>query len=273
MLTNTLVTLELEQTQGWLTIWLNQVAQRNALTDAMVTELLSTLEAIRDDASIRGVTLRGRGGVFCAGGDLQAFKQLATGAPEPADIYALSCRGAALFDALNTLPQIVLVVVEGAAMAGGLGMACCADVVLADAGATFAFTETLIGLSPAQIAPFVLQKVGYGMGRRLLLTAERLSAEAALTAGLIDHVVADERALNAAEYALRERVLACAPGAIAETKMLLRRLPTLPRESAIDAAAQVFTNRVLSEEGREGVAAFLAKRPPQWVVKPTSGET
>ena len=109
---------------------------------------MSVLEAVRDDRSVRGITLRGRGGVFCAGADLKAFRSghRAARAASREAVVEHSKRGAGMFDAVNTMPQVVIAMIEGAAMAGGFGLACCADVVICEAGAKFAMTETAIGL-------------------------------------------------------------------------------------------------------------------------------
>src|SRR6185295_13888766 len=128
------------------------------------------------------------------------------------------------FDAVNTMPQVVIAVVEGAAMAGGFGLACCADVVICDAAAKFAMTETAIGLSPAQISPFVIQKLGYATARRLMLTAARFDGREAQPLGFADFVADGAPTLEAIEQQIRKQVLRCAPGAVAGTKELIRAM-------------------------------------------------
>ena len=145
--------VENELQNGWLTIWFNQPENRNALSEELVADFLKTLEAVREDRNVRGITIRGRGGVFCAGGDLKAFNKSQSGGQSKDDIIANSAHGAYMFDLVNSMPQVVIALIEGAAMAGGFGMACCADVVICERNAKFAMTETAIGLSPAQIAP------------------------------------------------------------------------------------------------------------------------
>jgi isohexenylglutaconyl-CoA hydratase len=260
--------IECELKSGWLTIWFNQPESRNALSQELVGDLMRVLESVCDDRSARGITLRGRGGIFCAGGDLKAFKaSQGQGASRDA-IIENSKRGAAMFDRVNTMPQVVVALIEGAAMAGGFGLACCADIVICDADAKFAMTETAIGLTPAQISPFVIQKLGYAAARRLMLTAARFDGRQAAALGFADQVVEGVDALNAAEWVIRKRVLGCAPGAVADLKALLRALPGFDRGGEIQAAAENFADRMLSDEGREGVASFLEKRKPNWVVDP-----
>jgi isohexenylglutaconyl-CoA hydratase len=260
------VTAELSPAR-WLTIWLDEPQTRNALSAALSRDLLRVLEAARDDRGVRGITLRGRGGTFCAGGDLKSFGARGAGG-DRADIVAMSATGAALFEALDAQPQVVIAVVEGAALAGGFGLVCCADVVIAEAKAKFALTETMIGLSPAQISPFVLQRLGYSTGRRLMLTGARFGATEALALGLADFVADGVEALTAQEDQVQADVLRCAPGAIAATKALIRAAPRLAGAEMVQRAAETFADRLLSEEGLEGVASFLEKRPPHWARKP-----
>lgn len=262
--------IELELKSGWLTIWFNQPENRNALSVELTADLIATLTAIRDDRSVRGVTLRGRGGIFCSGADLKAFNSghKSAGGPSREAIIQQSRRGAGMFDLVNTMPQVVIAIVEGAAMAGGFGLACCADVVICDAAAKFAMTETAIGLSPAQISPFVIQKLGYATARRLMLTAARFDAREAHDLGFADFVADGSEALEAIEMQIRKQVLKCAPGAVAGAKELIRAMPNLHRDGQVQAAAENFADRMLSDEAKEGVASFVEKRKPKWAVDP-----
>lgn len=257
--------LDLELDKGWLTVWFDQPETRNAMTDALVGDLQRVLESVRGNRAVRGITLRGRHGVFCAGGNLKQFKQTFQGGATREDIVEMSKGAAVLLDAINEAPQVVLAVIEGAAMAGGFGMACAADAVICEASARFAMTETAIGISPAQIAPFVIQKLGYATARRLMLTAARFDGREAHELGFADFVAEGMDAVEEIERGIRAQVLRCAPGAVADTKSLIRALPGMSRGEAVQAAAENFTGRLLSEEGREGVASFLEKRKPAWV--------
>ncbi len=262
-------TIEIEREGGWMTLWFNQPERRNPLTTEAMAELSAVFEILRGDRSVRGVTLRGRGGIFCAGGDLKAFQEKQdTGEEARADVMALS-RGIAQFlDSYNSLPQVTVAVVEGAAMAGGLGLVCCSDVVICETSAKFALTETMIGLSPAQIAPFVIQRLGYSTARRLMLTGARFNGTEAQTLGLADFTAdsATNEGAGLAEHEakIRAQVLRCAPGAVADTKALILALPKLSREAAIDLAAENFTQRMMSNEARDGIASFFEKRKPTW---------
>ncbi len=258
-------TILLDLDGDWLTIWLNRPEARNALTAEVVSELADALTAVRDDRSVRGITIRGKGGVFCAGGDIKGFKAIFQGEEQDIVQVADTSRAAGeFFDLLNNAPQVVLMLIEGAAMAGGLGMACAGDVVIVTEDAKFALTETTLGIPPAQIAPFVVQRLGLPTARRIMLTAARFDGAEAQNLGLADIVVKDLDALEQAEAEVKTAVRRCAPGAIAETKKIVLAVSNLDRETMIEVAADSFARSMLSEEGREGVAAFLEKRKPRW---------
>lgn len=264
-------TLELDLHGGWLTIWFNQPHKRNPLTDQMRGELMQVLQGTREDSTVRGITLRGRGGIFCAGGDLKSFKALSSGAVPRHEVMATSSSIGELLDTVNHMPQVVIAVVEGAAMAGGFGLACCADVVLCERQAKFAMTETAIGLSPAQIAPYVIAKLGVATARRLMLTAARFDAQQAFEVGFVDELADSVAALTDIEKQLQKQVLSCAPGAIADTKRLLRDLAGQTESAQMIAiAAENFADRVASPEALEGIASFFEKRRPSWAVNPES---
>ncbi len=256
--------LDIELVGGWLTVWFNEPEIRNPLTDERSAELHALCDALEGRRDIRGVTFRGRGGVFCAGGDLKSFKTVFQGGASREDVVALSLSGADLFDKVNALPQVTVMAVEGAAMAGGFGLACCGDLVLAESRARFAFSETMIGLTPAQISPFVLQRLGARVGRRLMVTAASLTGAEALEIGLADEVVAGPEAMGQAIARIAAQVRRSAPGAVANIKRLILAMPRLERESQKRAAAESFADAMLSDEGREGVASFVEKRKPNW---------
>lgn len=254
--------IDLALADDWLTVWFNQPERRNPLTDDVVRELVSLCDALASNRAVRGVTLRGRGGFFCAGGDLKGFQALARG--DVSHALTTSHLIGELLAKLNSLPQVTVALLEGAAMAGGLGVACCCDVILATTDTRFAFSETRIGISPAQIAHYVIQKCGYATGRRLMLTAARFNGTEANRLGLVDHVADSIDELLQLESHLRTDVLACSPNAIAATKALIMALETVGEEQRIGFAAQNFTACLQSSDGQEGVSAFLEKRKPRW---------
>ena len=254
-------TIEAVREGGWLTIWFNQPERRNPLSGELVAETLNALESVREDRSIRGIVFRGRGKVFSAGGDLKQFLAYnATAEREP--VKAVSREIATLLDAVANQPQVTVAAVHGAAVAGGLGLVCACDYVIAEAGTKFALTETAIGLTPAQIAPFVINRVGMRDARRLMLTASRFGTEEGTVIGLVDEVADGD--MDARLERLFEQVRTAAPGAIANLKALLRELPGRSRPEQVELAADSFTDALLSEEAREGVESFFEKRKPRW---------
>ena len=180
--------LEIVKEAGWLTIWLNRPETRNALSSEMIEALMAAFQDIATDQNIRGVTLRGKGNTFCAGGDLKGFKSMAAGDQSFEEITAMSRNAGELFMAVSRLPQIVVVLIEGAAMAGGLGLACAADIVASTRSAKFSLTETMIGIPPAQIAPYIVRRVGPTLAKRIMLTGMRMQGDQAMEFGLLDHV-------------------------------------------------------------------------------------
>lgn len=256
-------TLELHSDDGCLTIHLNRPAQRNAMSRQMTQELTKVLMLARADASLRVIVLRGTGGTFCAGGDLAEFKaDFQSTRPDRAEIEAASRAAGQLFHSLDTMPQLTLALVEGAAMAGGLGLICACDISVATRDARFALTETTLGIPPAQIAPYVKSRTGASVARRLMLTAPRLDAIEAQRLGLVSTVVEDAAALAAEANEILSRLRRCAPGAVAATKAIL--MDDENTEARIERAASVFATCILSDEGREGIAAFFGKRAPIW---------
>lgn len=256
--------LLVEKDGPWLTLWLNRPESRNALSDEMVNQLVQALNAARQDETIRGITLRGKGGTFCAGGDLKAFGRLTSGNHSAAEVAEVNIAAGRLFRLLETMPQVVIALVEGAAMAGGLGLACAVDVVAVTRDTKFALTETMIGIPPAQIAPLVVGRIGLTQARRIMLTGARFDGDEAGRIGIANAVVADSAGLDAFEADLRQGVLRCAPGANAATKEILMAVPRMEREELMQFAGEQFARCLLGEEGREGVASFIEKRKPLW---------
>ena len=257
-------TLLLERDEGWLTVWLNRPETRNALSSEMVEELLAVTEALQDMPEIRGVTFRGKGGVFCAGGDLKAFREISESGMSHDEVAAYSRRAGTLFHAINELPQVTLMLVEGAAMAGGLGLVCAGDVVAVTLDTRFSLTETMLGIPPAQIAPLIVQRIGVAAARRIILTAARFEGEEARRLGIADEVVGTSNDFAALEARIRAGVLQCSPQANAVTKDLVLAAATLSSAEMIERAGEEFAACILGEEGREGIASFLEKRKPSW---------
>lgn len=260
--------LELEPVGSVLTIWLNRPQAKNALSVEMIEELHAVLDAVRDDRSLRTLVLRGRGGVFCAGADLKGFKSgHQDGDADAASVARDNRYFGDLMLKLNEQPQVVIALVEGAAIGGGLGLACIGDVTIVTRDARFRLSETSLGIPPAQIAPFVAERVGLTQARRLMLTGARFTGEEAVRVGIGHLLAADAQDLDAQCGQVLEQIALCAPGANAVTKSILFEATRKPRAEALDFAARGFADCMLSGEGREGVAAFVEKRRPAWAAQ------
>ena len=260
--------IELEKKNAWLTIWFNRPEARNSLSEELISELVATLEAVKEDRSVRGVILRGRGGIFCAGGDLKGFKKIAAAGDQAKQVaFEMSQGGARLFRLIKELPQITVTVVEGAAMAGGFGISCATDLLVAMSDASFALSETRIGLTPAQIAPYVIERMGYAQARKFMLLANQINGQQAFDLGMADYVVNDQGALEELLENIQAQVLCLAPNAVAATKKVVDATQTMEHQDFVSVAADLFSSCLISGEGQEGFSSFIEKRKPNWVIK------
>jgi methylglutaconyl-CoA hydratase len=244
---------------------LSRPTLRNAFDALMVDEFtrcLAGFRALSPDA-LRVLVLEGEGPVFCAGADLGYMRLLAQAGAEgnTADARAL----ATLFRALAAFPAPVVSVVQGAALGGGLGLAACSDVVLAEAGARFATTEVRLGIVPGVISPFVLRKVGLAHGAPLMLSGRRIPAGEARTIGLVQQVVPATGDLDAGLTEVLLDLLKAGPQAARATKALILRAYPLPDAEWLEFTVQAIVRARASEEGQAGLGAFLAKQPAPWL--------
>lgn len=268
-------TIQAQTTQGVCTLTLNRPEVRNAMSLAMVSELLAALKAAEQDTNVRAMVLRGSGGHFCAGGDIsdmaQARMKLAQmqAMPDPVEglnpVAETNAAFGRLCLAYARSPLPIVTVLEGSVMGGGFGLACVSDVSLALDTVAFRLPETSLGIIPAQIAPFLVERLGYAEAKRLAVTGAKINATEALTLRLVHEVHANTDELEGALRRTLASILACGPQAIATTKGLLARARLSPPEQLVDDAAQLFAQAVLSEEGQEGTGAFMQKRKPKWV--------
>ena len=268
-----LVAVHAQQTGATLHITLNRPEARNAMSLQMVDELRRLLAAAEASAgtpeAVRVVVLRGAGGHFCAGADLKdmagARMQLMQKAKDdPADpIAQANAAFGRLCAAYSSTPLAVVAVLEGTVMGGGFGLACVADVAIATDTASFRLPETGLGVVPAQIAPFLVERLGYSQAKRLAVTGGRLNASAALQVGLVHMVVAPADVQEVLDQVLAD-VLSCAPGALGATKALIAKARLRQPLDLIDEAAAVFSAAAQGPEGIEGMTAFIQKRKPQW---------
>ena len=252
-------------TERWT---LNDPASRNALSDAMVVALFEACLLAKSDATLRTVVLTGAAGAFCAGGSLGGFAS-AIGQPlQPGESDPLIAANRSFGDvlqALTELPQLLVCAVDGPAMGGGFGLACCADLVLATQRSVFATPEVTLGLPPAQIAPFVWMRLGERAARECLLSGRHYRAGEARELGLVNDVVADGELEDALHDTL-QKFSHAAPGATAATKRLLQRLRG-PVPDLRDEAAIAFASALRGSEAATGLQAFARKQIAPWVKK------
>jgi methylglutaconyl-CoA hydratase len=252
------LTLTVDGPTATLTLQRPQV--RNALSSRLIAEMTAALGTL--PSSVRVLVLQGEGAVFCAGADLQDMQRSCDldAAANRLEAEAL----AELFYRLDSLPQVVVGRVQGAALGGAMGLCACCDVVVAEAGARFGFTEVRLGLVPAVIAPCVLRKLGMGACRQLFLTGALFAAAEALRLGLVHQVVAADD-LQATVDGVVAGLLKNGPLALRAAKKLLADLPELAAPAARALTTELIATLRVSPEGQEGLAAFFERRPPRWV--------
>ena len=244
---------------------LNRPDRRNALTHAMMLELEDAFAAVRNDPACRLLVLRGAGGHFCAGGDLDAMANMP---PRPASgvdplVPAYRQFGTALL-ALNALPQATVAVVEGSAVGGGFGMACCSDVVILHESARFGVPEPKWGFIPSQILPFLVRRLGEGAVRDLAVTGRVIDAAEAYRLGLGRHLCGNAADLNRTLKSIVDEVLKMEPQAVATAKRLVLSAATADDRTVLDDAAESLVGLLRRPEASEGIKAFMAKKPPPW---------
>lgn len=262
--------VRLEHKGPVLWVYLDRPDAKNALSAQMTSSLLATFEAIRHDRAIRVVVVRGTNGIFCSGGDLKNMNASGS-APPPGAPDALresNRRYGKLMETMNAAPQAIIAAIEGPAFGGALGLVCTSDVAIARTDAQFSISETTLGIVPAAISPFLVERIGLTLARRLAVTGARFDGAAAERYGVVSVAEPDPARFEALIADTINAVLRCAPEAVAETKRLLHRAAgTMPLAEMLDLAAESFAASVRGPEGREGTTAFMAKRKPAWVVK------
>lgn len=247
---------------GVATVTLARPEKHNAFDDTMIADLTTHFRSLADDDAVRVVVLAAQGRSFSAGADLAWMQRMAgyDYGHNLDDARAL----ARMLGSLRNLPKPTIARVQGSAFGGAIGLICCCDVAVTSREARFALTETRIGLIPATIGPHVLEAIGPRWTRRLFLTAERIDAGLAERIGLV-HEAVDAHELDARIVALTSQFLGNGPVALREAKLLLRELTYRPMDTEVidDTSARIAHLRV-SEEGQEGLRAFLGKREPAW---------
>jgi isohexenylglutaconyl-CoA hydratase len=257
-------TLALRREGAVLHVTLNRPEVRNAMSLAMVRELIDVAKAAEADGTTRVIVLRGAGGHFCAGADLKDMAGArARLAEDPDAVVKVNAAFGELCVAYAGSGLAIVGVLEGAVMGGGFGLACVTDVAIAADNTVFRLPETSLGVLPAQIAPFLVERLGFAEAKRLAVTGSRITAAEALVIRLV-HEVCTPAELEPALRRTLGDILSCAPAALAATKALMARARWQRAESLVQDAAQAFAKAALGPEGIEGTTAFLQKRKPNW---------
>ncbi|MBU3847034.1 MAG: enoyl-CoA hydratase/isomerase family protein [Candidatus Acinetobacter avistercoris] len=260
--------IQLEQHGSILKIWLNRPDSRNAMSLKMVKSIMNVFKAIADDHSVRAVVFRGHGRHFCAGGDIKDMAGIRAEAMNVGNnkpYIDFNRQFGAMIEMVDQAPQTVVAILEGAVLGGGFGLACVSDIAISLADAQFGLPETGLGILPAQIAPFVVKRVGLTQARRLALLGGRFSGDKALQFGVVHEVADTSMALEQMIETTLEQIKRTAPLASRATKALLHRASTQEAlTTLLDDAAVQFADAVNSAEGMEGTMAFIQKRKPTW---------
>ena len=243
---------------------LSRPERHNAFDASLIAELRATFAAMERDSptELRAVVLAGDGQTFCAGADIDWMRAAMALDVEGNEQDAMAM--AEMFETIDTCPVPVIARVQGAALGGGMGLCAVSDLVIAESGARFGFTETRLGILPAVISPFVIAKVGESHARALFPGGKRFDALRAQRIGLVHEVVEGEPALDLAVDAALADILASGPTAVRAAKGIVREVRGLGHGSTKWHTARVIARQRVTDEAREGFSAFSERRPPAW---------
>lgn len=257
--------LQTIDTDGIATITLNRPEVHNAFDAAQITALTETFAALGANPAVRLAVLQGAGPSFCSGGDVHWMRAMKGYSYD--ENLADSERLAAMFETIDRFPKPLIGKVHGLALGGGSGLAAVCDYVVAEAGTSFGFTESRIGLIPAVISPYVVGKIGYSHARHLFMSGARFSADRALEIGLIHDVAVDADELELKVVRAIREFLKAGPEAMTQAKALARHVHhyTGGTDALIRHTVEAIARIRTSPEAQEGMGALLEKRTPGWV--------
>ena len=249
---------------GVATVKINRAERRNAFNAEVVSALREAFETLEGADGVRVIFVRGAGGTFSAGADLEWMRDAADYTEEDNRDDAMNMAG--MLKHLYDLPMLTVALVEGSAFGGGAGLAAACDMAIATADARFAFSEVKLGLVPATVSPYVINAIGPRRARALFALGRSFDAQTARDIGLVDSVVADADALDQAARMIVGDVKATAPGAVGEAKRLVAHLTGRRIDHGVmSETAHTIARLRVSPEGQEGVRAFLDQRAPNWM--------
>ncbi len=254
-------TLDVQSEKGVATVVLNRPEVSNAFNEMQIEEITKCFSQFSEDSSIYAIVLTGKGRHFCAGADLTWMQKVASFTRE--ENVEDSRKMAHMFHVVNTCPKPVVGLINGSAFGGGVGLVAVCDVAVCSDQAVFAFSEVKLGIVPAVISTYVVPKIGLSHARALFLTGERFTAQKALTIGLV-HSVCPPEELDAKTKEQLSLLETSGPSAMKAAKTLLQNWSQLSEKEFRDYTTRLIADLRASEEGKEGIQAFLEKRKPVW---------
>ncbi len=256
--------IQIEQNAHLATVTLARPELHNAFNDQMIAELAQAFQSLGENANIRAIILAAEGKSFCAGADLNWMKSMLAYSYD--ENIEDARKLAEMLRTIDECPKPVIGRIHGPAFGGGVGLASVCDLTVALESATFCLSEVKLGLLPAVISPFVLQKMPVAQARRYFITAERFSAAEAYRFGLVSAVESTVEAMDEQIQRWVGQFLQNGPEAVSLCKKLIREVSGVNKDAAITLATHRIAERRISEEGQEGMRAFLEKRPSQWII-------
>lgn len=252
-------TLDIRIDSSFAYVMMNRPEVKNAMNSQMVLDLTAAFNALADNRDIRAVVLAGAGGTFCAGGDIKEMAAAFQGGDLNQNSGALDT----LLRTVNEAPQVVIARVEGAAMGGGFGLVCVSDIAIASTEAKMGLPEVRLGIVPALISPYVIQRLGLTRARELMLTGRRFGGAEAQRLGIV-HEVCPPDELDAKMKSTLDEIRQCSPNALAACKKLMFTVMQGDLDATVDYRANLLTELRQSADGQEGMMAFVQKRAAKW---------
>ncbi len=240
-------------------VTLNRPEVKNAMNNQMVLDLIAVFDDLHHNRTVRAVVLSGAGGTFCAGGDI---KEMAA-AFQTGESDNFSAPLDSMLRRINESPQVVIARVEGAALGGGFGIVCVSDIAIADRQTKMGLPEVRLGLVPALISPYVIQRIGLTRARELMLTGRRFTGDVAQSMGIVSEAV-ESVDLDSRLAEVLYEIKQCSPNALAACKRLIFAVKDASLDDTVDFRARLLSELRRSDEGQEGMMAFAMKRPPRW---------
>ena len=255
-------TLLVDESDGALFVTLDRPEVHNAFNDELIAEAIDLFSNLPSKTNARAVVLRSGGANFCAGADLNWMSRMVAYTRD--ENIRDSSNLAKMFALMDECPLPVIGRIQGAAIGGGVGLVAVCDIAIAARDAKFALSEVKLGILPAVISPYVIGKIGRSHARALFLTGDRFDAERALRIGLVHKLVDDVQALDAAVADVLGQIATSGPEAVRECKKLIAHVATHELADAIPYTIEAIAARRVSEEGQQGMKAFLEKKRPPW---------